>query len=151
MSLPVKVSAPHTDLALLEKLIFNLSMDPNTREFNCTLRWLIYQIVKANKGITYVKLKQILRGEYGIDKKLMDTAISSMTSTSLFNCLTKWRNPRMKDVGAEVGIHLSVREVESETFTMWKTQITAEFPELSQFRAPVISPRNEANHNRKSR
>lgn len=151
MSLPVTVPTRHDELALLERLIFNLSRDPESREFNCTLRWIIYEIVKANKGITYVQLKKILRGEYGIDKKLMDTAISSLTSTSLFNCLSKWRNPRMRDVGAEIGIHLSVREVESETFTLWKSQITAEFPELLQFRSPVLSSRNEANHNRKSR
>lgn len=130
---------PNTDIALLEKLSFNLSRDPSTREFNCTLRWIIYRIVEANKGITYAKLKQILRGEYGVDKSVMDTTISSLTSPTLLNCLTKWRNPRMEDVGAEIGIHLYVRDQESETFTQWKNMVLKEFPELATFVAPVDS------------
>ena len=130
------------DVSMLEKLSFNLSGDPNSREFNCTLRWIIYKIVEANKGITYVNLKKILRGEYGIDKRVMDTAISSLTSATLFNCITKWRNPKLIDVGEEVGIHLFVNETESETFTSWKAQIGQDFPELGEFRAPVLPARS---------
>lgn len=126
------------NVSSLEKLSFNLSCSPNSRAFNCTLRWIIYKIVEANKGITYVQLKKILRGEFGIDRRLLDTTISSLTSPLLLNCLNKWRNPRTVSVGADVGIHLSVRENLSETFTLWRDRVLAEFPELADFNPPVL-------------
>ena len=121
----------------VEKLSFNLSSDPNGRAFSCTLRWIIFKIVEANKNITYVNLKKILRGEFGIDKQFMDTAISSLTSPMLLNGLSKWRNPRMEDVGPEIGIHLSVR-TDSDVFECWKETTLREFPELGSFVPPVI-------------
>jgi hypothetical protein len=150
MSSNAAASNPTVDVSHVEKLSFNLSSDPSSREFQTTLRWLIYKIVEANPHITYVRLKKILHGEYGIDKRLVDTAISSLTSPTLFDCLTKWKNPRMDNVGAEIGIHLSVKESPSAQFQEWKLQILLEFPELQQLRAPVV-PRNKQNTNRKDR
>lgn len=122
----------------VEKISFNLSGDPTGRAFSCTLRWIIFKIVEANKNITYVNLKKILRGEFGIDKQYMDTAISSLTSPMLLNGISKWRNPRMKDVGPEIGIHLSAKE-ESSVFEDWKAMTLREFPELESFVPPVTN------------
>ncbi len=124
-------------VAGIEKISTNLCADTQSKAFHTTLRWIIFKIVEANHGITYVQLKKILRGEYGIDKKFMDTAINSLTSRSLLNGLNKWRN---HNVGAEdtseVGIHLHVRR-NSEQFRIWSELSLVEFPELSFFSPPV--------------
>lgn len=132
------------NVSSVEKISFNLSSDPNGRAFSCTLRWIIFKIVEANKNITYVNLKKILRGEFGIDKQYMDTAISSLTSPMLLNGLSKWRNPRMKDVGPEIGIHLFAKN-ESEVFKDWKATTLREFPELESFVPPVTNGCNAGN------
>lgn len=120
----------------MEKLSFLLSRSTDSRAFNCALRWIIYHIVEANRGITFVQLKKILRGEYGIDKRVLDTTISSLTSPTMFHSITKWRNPRMEEAGAEIGIHLSARP--SELFNTWMTMTLRDFPELASFQPPRL-------------
>lgn len=121
----------------LEKLSFNMSSDTASRCYQVTLRYVIYKIVSANKGITYVNLKKILHGEYGYDKRLLDAAINSLTSKNMFDGLDKWRNPKCQDVGAEIGIHLFAKETPSPRFSSWIGEAEMEFPELKEFVAPV--------------
>ncbi len=136
------------DMPLMEKLAFNLSSDNSSREFNCTLRWMIYKIVEANNGITYAHLKKILRGEYGIDKRVVDIAISTLTSRTLFCAITKWKAAH--SVG-EVGLHLYAKTDDNQMFKQWMDATLAEFPELAVFKPRVEmlktqSPRNRQNH-----
>lgn len=147
MSIAAESGCNQSVVSSVEKISFNLSSDPNGRAFSCTLRWIIFKIVEANDNITYVNLKKILRGEFGIDKQYLDTAISSLTSPMLLDGLSKWRNPRMKDVGPEIGIHLFARN-ESEVFKDWKATTLQEFPELESFTPPVATvcrTRNKAS------
>lgn len=121
----------------MEKISQHLCSDPTSHEFLTTLRWMIYRIVGANKGITYVQLKKILRGEYGINRPLMDTAISSLTSPTLLGGLTKWRNHRMQDSGSDIGIHLFVMRDETSTFRCWREASLIRYPELESFNPPA--------------
>ncbi len=125
-------------LPSVEKLSLNLG-DPSSRAFQTTLRWIIFRIVEDNKGITFVQLKKLLRGEFGIDKKYVGPAVSSLTSAALLNGLTKWTNPKMKDIGADIGIHLFVRPSEAgDVFDEWRSRALSEFPELNSFVPPTI-------------
>lgn len=124
----------------LGKVSANLASPVQSDEFQTTLRWIIYKIVEANKGCTYVELKKVLRGEYGIARHIIEPALSSLTSTTLLNGLTKWRNPRMKDAGAEIGIHLFVCKEESDLFSVWRDLSLSKYPELCDFSAPIIVP-----------
>lgn len=123
----------------MERISQHLCSDSASPEFQSTLRWIIYKIVATNKGITYVQLKKILRGEYGIDKRLLDTAISSLTSPTLLNGLKKWRNRRMQEVGSEIGIHLFLHNEESDNFRQWRELTVKKYPELEFFTPPNIN------------
>lgn len=142
---------PRFSMASRQKISANLSSDTSSPEFQSTLRWVIFKIVQANKGITFVRIKQIMRGEYGItDKRLLDAAISSMTSPTLLNCLTKWHNPRMKDAGTEIGIHLYARPDDCSSLRCWLETTAEEFPELAHFVPPVRETYPSRNTRRKA-
>lgn len=123
----------------LDKVSSNLASPRSSDMFQTTLRWLIYKIVEANKAITLVQLKKTLRHEYGIDRSVIDPAVSSLTSSSLLNGIKKWRNPRMREAGDDVGIHLFIHAEQNATFSQWCDLATSKYPELVDFVAPTIN------------
>lgn len=114
------------------KICSNLAETGDTR-FN-TLLWVIYKIVECNSGVTYVKVKKHLATNYGIDKRTIQTVVAIMCREDV-GLLKRWRNPKMKDVGPDVGVHLFVK---SEQPAVCKIDQIGIKYELTNFKPPVL-------------
>lgn len=143
VSMSYQCGAPNDDdyaqMRSLDRVSSNLASPRSSESFQTTLRWVIYKIVEANKGITLVQLKKLLRAEYGIDRSVIDPALAALTSSTLLNGIKKWRNPRMKDAGEDVGYHLFVHAEQRPAFAMWCDFAANKHPELLGFVAPVLT------------
>lgn len=129
LALPEEPSPVDFDCA---KVCSNLSETGDTR-FN-TLMWVVYKIVERNSGVTYVKVKKHLHLDYGIDKRTIQTVVAIMCREDM-GMLKRWRNPKMKDVGPDVGVHLFVK---SDQNVLHKIDQIAIKYELTHFKPPVL-------------
>ena len=116
-----------------EKFSSNL-LHPEERAFNLTVLYIVYKTVERNPSITLNQLRWTLFHEYMLQNCVVDGAIASLTSKSLFNCISRWTPPRKNDT-----IHLRTRQ-DAPAFQEWLTRTLVDHPELEIFTPPSFSP-----------
>lgn len=115
-----------------EKFSFNL-LHPEDRAFDITVLYMVYRTIEQNQSITLNQLRWMLYHEYMLQNTVVDGAVASLTSKSLFDCVSRWTPPRKNDT-----IHLRTRKG-SAAFDEWLSRNTAERPELLIFTPPIFS------------
>lgn len=108
-------------------------LHPGERAFNVTVLYIVYKTIEKNRSITLNQLRWILFHEYMLQNSIVDGAVASLTSKTLFNCVSRWSPPRKSDT-----IHLRTKE--EAAFDNWLKKTTDERPELLIFDAPNFSP-----------
>ena len=119
------------EAAMKQSVVRNLgeSGDAHT----VTLLYIIYRTIEANPRITVARLKTLLQQEYFLTDKDIDSGLAGLVSPSLFNVVSRWRNPK-RPIEDTV---LTVRENNPE-FSDWiKTQL-GEYQELAVIRPPIF-------------
>lgn len=111
-----------------EKFSFNL-LHPEHRAFDITILYMVYKTVERNTSITINQLKWVLENEYLIRENIIDGALSSLTSKSLFACISRWSPPTNANA-----THLRTKK--SADFDKWLAQSLKDYPELSIFTPP---------------
>lgn len=120
-----------------EKLSFNL-LHPESKAFNITILFIVYKTIDRNKAITLNQLKWLLNSEYMLANTLVEGAVASLTSKSLFNCVSRWQPPRNTDT-----VHLRPRP--ANEFSKWLEQNLKDYPELAIFNPPEFVPAQARN------
>lgn len=121
------------NLEAKEKFSSNL-LHPEDRAFDITVLYIVYKTIEKNQSITLNQLRWILFHEYMLQNSTVDGAVASLTSKSLFNCVSRWTPPRKSDT-----IHLRTKP-NAPSFTEWLKKTTNERPELLIFTPPNFSP-----------
>ena len=117
---------------LKQKLGSNLSGVDEDARF-ASVMYFAYKTLAANRKMTVLKLKALLCVEYLIKEDLLEAAISSLVSRSMFNCVKRWRDPE-RPIGE---MYISVVEPPPPEFEEWLARTEAKYPELSVFVPPI--------------
>lgn len=128
-----------------EKFAFNL-LSPNERAGKVTLLYIVFSTIESNTSITLNQLKWLLDTEYMIPNEVVSGAVASLTSKSLFNCVSRWqphRNPATPAV-TKGAVHLRVRR-DSPEFNDWYKGALTSYPELAVFYPPLFASKASSN------
>lgn len=115
-----------------QKLGANLSgLDPDAQF--ATVMYFAYKTIASNTRMTVKKLKALLCVEYLIKEDVLEGALSSLVSRSMFACVKRYRSPErpIDDMS------LSLVQPTPEEFGAWLSRAEDKYPELSQFKPPV--------------
>ena len=122
-----------------EKFAFNL-LSPAERAGKVTLLYIVFSTIEANTSITLNQLKWLLDTEYMIPNDVVAGAVASLTSKSLFNCVSRWQPHRNQSNAGDVkgAVHLRVRR-DSPEFNEWYNESVKSYPELAVFYPPLFA------------
>jgi hypothetical protein len=132
-----------------EKFSFNL-LHPTERAFDVTVMFIVYKTIERNNSITLNQLKWLLQTEYMLDGQVVDGAVASLTSKTLFNSVSRWalsgKTPvngnRAQQAKRNAGtVHLRAKTEDSPEFTKWLERAMQEYPEFAHFQPPVFTPK----------
>lgn len=119
---------------------FGVLMGKRDDSYHIAVMYIVYKTIEVNSQITINRLKALLTTEYLIEESVIDGAIASLMSRSMFDCVSRWRNP-----GKPVGeTQLSITKPPPEEFCKWMTRTTDQYPELSVFIPPVFQYKKKA-------
>ena len=107
---------------------------PNERAFGIAVLYIVYRTIEANDNITLNKLKRLLNSDLLLKDEVIEGAVASLSSRSLFNVVNKWIKPSANDV-----IHLRVHREITPEFNSWLLATLADYPELNAFQSPTLS------------
>ncbi len=117
---------------LKQKLGLNLSgRDPDAHF--ATVMYISYKTILANTRMTVKKLKALLCVEYLIKEDVLESAVSTLVSRSLFACVKRWRDPD-KPIN---DMSISIVEPIPVEFAEWLSRTEIKYPELSVFDPPI--------------
>lgn len=112
-------------------------LDPAGRSFNIVVLYIVYKTIEANDNITLNKLKRVLDSDLMLKDSVVDGAVASLSSRSVYNAVTRWVRPK----SAPEITHLHVKKAsdqEDADFSKWLVATTEEFPELLLFNPTVL-------------
>lgn len=110
------------------KIAFNL-LSPDKAQ--PTILYIVYSTIKANSSITLNQLRWLLHTEFLFPEALIDSAVGTLSSDSLFHIVNKWWAADRPDV-----IRLSVKATPDEAFNVWLAEFYEAYPELRLFVPP---------------
>lgn len=97
-----------------------------------TALYLVYKTIAANSRITVGRLKKLLQQDYFLVDKDIDAALAGLVSPSLFNVVSRWKNPKR-------GIEDTVLTAKpNEEFEAWLETTVDEYPELKIIQPPIF-------------
>ena len=111
-------------------------MQPSALAYKVASLYIVYKTIEANDNITLNKLKRLLNSDLLIKPEVIDGAVASLSSASIFNVVSKWIRPYEKNQ-SEV-IHLRLTKEPAPEFVTWVGLALKEFPELSAFIPPTL-------------
>ena len=129
---------PASSAAMKQTVVRNLNDTGDAH--TVTSLYLVYKTIEANPRITVARLKRLLQQEYFLSDKEIDSSLAGLVSSSLFNAVSRWQNPK-RNIEDTV---LSVR-ANNEEFDNWLDTTKASYPELSIIRAPVFQYRKHVS------
>lgn len=128
----------NTDLMLKQQ--FGVLMGKRDDSYHVAVMYLVYKTIEVNSQITINRLKALLTTEYLIEDGVIEGAITSLMSRSMFDCVSRWRNP-----GKPVGeTQLSITKPPPDEFCKWLSMTTTQYPELLVFIPPVFKYKQKA-------
>jgi hypothetical protein len=114
-------------ISLKEKFSANLLRQEDSA-YQMTVMYMTYKTIEANPGITVNQLRWLLSTEFLIKEDAIDGTVASLTSKSVYNCVSRWQPPGKKDT-----VHLRLRSDVPREFQEWMCATVADHPELSVF------------------
>lgn len=124
-----------------EKFAQNL-MSRESKPFPATILYMVYKTIEANNNITTNQLTWLLGSDCMLHADTISGALTSLTSKSLFNCVSRWQPQPTKGGSTSRPTHLRVREPASNSFSEWLVTTVAEYPELEVFEPPLFLRRD---------
>lgn len=123
---------------LKQRLGLNLSGSDKEAQF-ATVLYFCYKTIACNTQLTVKKLKALLCVEYLISEDLVEAAVSTLVSRSMFNCVTRYRNPErpISDMA------ISVVKPPPPEFEEWLARTEKKYPELSVFDPPMYQQKTK--------
>lgn len=116
-------------LSIKEQLAFNLFSQDADR-YQTTLTYVVYKTIEVNKTITLNQLKWLLHNELLLDVTHVESVVASLTSKTLFNTISRWRDTRQGNRSDTM--HLRYRPPAPE-FSAWVSAAVVKYPELQSF------------------
>lgn len=137
-------TAPPTDetdtVSLKEKFGSNLGLPNDSPLFNKTVLFMAYKTIEAHPNITLNQLRWLFYTEYMISQNVVDGVVASLTSRTLFNCVTRYTPPGSTTVRLKVRSPCGLRK----DFDEWMDRALRDSPEFSVFEPPPFSPRDSS-------
>lgn len=120
-------------IELKQRLGMTLSGHDPEAQFAAVM-YMSYKTISANTRMTVKKLKALLCVEYLIKEEMLESAVSTLVSRSMFACVKRWRDPE-KPIS---DMSLSVFEECPVEFQEWLKRTEQKHPELSVFEPPIF-------------
>lgn len=102
------------------------------------LLYCTYKTIQHNAQISVRHLRSLLSQELFLPDERIDSAVASLTSSSLFNIINRWK-PNGKPLESTV---LSVAKTIPLEFAVWLTNIEKEHPAVLLFVPPKFVHKN---------
>jgi hypothetical protein len=125
------------DSITAKERLSSILLHPEGRPFSIAVLYIVYKTIEANDNITLYKLKRLLSSDLMIADSVINGAVASLSSKSVFNVVNKWTKPKTDSTNEVVHLRL-YRETNTE-FQTWLTSATHEFPELVSFTPSTLS------------
>ncbi len=122
---------PQRKVSMKERFSGNL-LNQDDPVYKTTVLYMTYKTVAANPGITVNQLRWLLNTEFLIKEEVVDGAVASLTSKSLFGCVSRWQPP------GKGTVHLRVRSDVPPEFQEWLENNLKDHEELNVFEASIF-------------
>lgn len=118
-----------------KECLSGILLRPDQPAYRVAALYMVYTTIKANDNITLNRLKRALYTELMMKEAVVEGAVASLASKSLFDAITKWQKPATAS-SPEV-IHLRTTKNPSPEFDAWFKLALDRHPELLTFKPPL--------------
>ena len=112
-------------------------------KYTSTILYIVYRTIEANENITLNQLRWTLGAEYLLKDEVIEGAVASLTSKSIFGCVRRYQPPRnkLRSVNGCQPVHLRAIPLTECDFKKWLTELLNTTPELGVFVPPTFVQR----------
>src|SRR5476651_2466850 len=109
------------DIQAKEKLASSLMRPEDREQYTSTILYMVFRTIEANDNITLNQLRWTLSAEYLLRDEVIEGAVASLTSKSIFNCVRRYQKPRSKLRSATDSqpVHLRACADKPQEFSSW--------------------------------
>lgn len=136
--MPLTSQVKQKTASSIETLSRNLQAAHNSRVYNVTALYIVFKTIENNPNITTNQIKHLLQQEYFIAPSVVEGALGSLSATTMFGCVTRFKKP--EEPLEKTHFHIRTGDY-PEVFQDWLNDVNSEFPELLNFHAPKLVKR----------
>lgn len=127
-----------------EKFAAGLMRQASAENYTSIVLYIVYKTIEANDNITLNQLRWALGAEYLLKDDVIDGAVASLTSKSIFNCVKRYQPPRAKvrTISGAKPVHLRAIKQDVGEFKTWLAALLITQPELAVFRPQTFVQRD---------